>query len=140
VRWRDTRYEPHAALVRPLPITDLAWHAVLKGLTRVHLLFAAQTQGLVVLQLDELNGAVAQYQPVIPIAASKLDRHADQIAVIGFDTTRRVTSTNVYQWSVDRLFLRRTITHTNRNGGIVGVALSQFHLLFADTAWLRFAR
>ena len=140
VRWRDNRYEPHTALFRPVPITDLVWHAVLKGLTRVHLLFAAQSQGLVVLQLDEINGAVAQYQNVLPIAASKLDRHADQIAVVGFDTTRRVTTTSVYQWSVDRLFLRRTITHANRDGKIVGVALSSLHLLFADTAWLRFAR
>lgn len=140
IKWRGNRYEPFSASLRSVPITDLVWHAVLKGVTRVHLLFAAQTHGLAVLQLDESNGAIAQYQSPLPIVASKLDRQADQIAVIGFDTVRRVTVTSVYQWSIDRLFLRRTITHANRNGGIVGVALSQLHLLFADTAWLRFAR
>lgn len=140
VQWRNSHYEPMSASLRPVPIVDLAVHSVLKGLTRLHLLFVAQTQGLAVLQFDEFNGNVAQYQNPLPIAASKLDRQIDQLAVIGFDHTRRVTVTSVYQWSIDRLFLRRTITHANRDGGIVGVALSQWYLLFADTDWLRFAR
>jgi hypothetical protein len=140
LRWRDNRYKPLAASMRTVPVTDLAWHAVLTGMKRLHLLFVAQTHGLAVLQLDEVTGAVAQYTNTLPIPAIMLDRHADQLAVIGFDQNRRLTATSVYQWSVDRLILRRTITHANRTGGIVGVVLSATHLLFADTTWLRFAR
>jgi hypothetical protein len=140
VKWKNDRYELQTAVLRSVPVTDLAWHAVLNGLTRLHLLFVAQTQGLAILQLDESNGMVAQYQNTLPIVASKLDRQADQLAVIGFDAARRVTVTSVYQWSVDRLFLRRTITHRNRDGKLIGVVLSPLNLLSADTTWLRFDR
>jgi hypothetical protein len=140
VQWRNNRYEPYGALLRSVPVTDVSLYSVLRGLTRLHLVFVAQTQGLAVLQLDELNGAIAQYNITLPIPASKLDLHADQLAVIGFDTTRRVTVSSVYQWSVDRLVLRRTITHTNRAGGIIGVVFNRLNLMFADTAWLRFSR
>jgi hypothetical protein len=140
LRWGDNRYEPLVASMRTVPVTDLAWHAVRTGIRRLHLLFVAQTHGLSILQLDESTGAVAQYTNTLPIPAILLDRHADQLAVIGFDQNRRLTATSVYQWSVDRLILRRTITHANRTGGVVGVALSAAHLLFADTTWLRFAR
>lgn len=140
VHWQDTDYEPKTPLLRTVPVTDLTVHAVLRGLTRLHLVFAAQTQGLAILQLDETNGRLAQYQSVLQIPATKLDHHADQIAVIGFDAKRRLTVTSVYHWSVDRLILRRTITFRNRDGTIVGVSLSAAHLLFVDAGWLRFAR
>ena len=140
VQLRNDRYELRSASLRSVPVTDVALHAVLNGLTRLHLVFAAQSQGLAVLQLDESSGGISQYQNALPIPASKLDRYADQLAVIGFDPVRRMTVSSVYQWSVDRLLLRRTITHTNRDGGIVGVALNQLHLLFADTGWVRFSR
>lgn len=137
---RTRAYESLFVLPRPYPITDLVSYSVLRGLTRLHLLFAAQTQGIAVLHYDERNGVMAQYQLPLDVAATKLDEYADQLAVIGFDSSRRLNVTSVYQWSMDRLQLRRTITHANRDGGIVGIALHGTRLIFVDTDWMRFSR
>lgn len=140
LRWTGTAYTSQFVLPRAQPVTDLATYALVRGLTRVHLVFGAQTQGLAVLQLDEKTGGMSQVVSTLPIVASKLDQNADQLAVMGFDTVSRKNVTSVYQWSVDRLQLRRTITHSNRDGGIVGIVLYGTSIAFADTAWLRFSR
>ncbi len=133
-------YRVNPMIERPLPVLDVAELSVLQGLVRLHLIFVAEGDGLAVLSVDESSGIVTQYQPVVLVPAAKLDRQADNLAVIGFDRRQRLNRTSLYQWSVDALHLRRSITHVNRDGGIVGVALYGANPVFADTMWLRFTR
>lgn len=125
---------------RPLPVLDVAELSILQGLLRLHLVFVAEGDGLAVLSVDEMSGAVTQHQPVVLVPAAKLDRQADHLAVIGFDRRQRLNRTHLFQWSRNALHLRRAISHVNRDGGIVGVALHGANPVFADTTWLRFTR
>lgn len=140
VRWNGERYESVFSLSRAVPVTDIAIYSQMIGLNRVNIVFAAQTDSLAILNFDESNGHMASFQNSLPLFAQKLDIQQDQIAMIGFDTIRRLTVSSVYQWSIDRLILRRTITHGNPGGGIAGVTMDQGRPIMADISWLRFAR